>query len=268
MAFNYSTVSPGDDILAAHPNNLFLDIKAAHHQEAGATKIVNADIDAAAAIAYSKLNLATSIVNADINAAAAIAWSKLSTSGSNITDIATRNHNDVQSLQGGTAGEYYHLTSTQHSQLTGIASEASTFFGATDMTGAEAEELTDGSETTKHKHALPSVSVGSGERTTVEGSGNEDVSLGFTPSFVIVKLVYPDIAMADLMYDGSSHGGYTIHDTGNNITEVSGTPVYLRDSGDVARWDVTISFSGTNLRLAFTANSPTANCKYSYLAIR
>ena len=40
-------------------------------------KLVNANIDAAAAIAYSKLNLATSILNADINASAAIAYSKL-----------------------------------------------------------------------------------------------------------------------------------------------------------------------------------------------
>lgn len=44
--------------------------------------VVNADIDAAAAIAYSKLNLSGSIVNADIDAAAAIAYSKLNLSGS------------------------------------------------------------------------------------------------------------------------------------------------------------------------------------------
>lgn len=49
---------------------------------AGAAEIVNADISAAAAIAYSKLNLSGSIVNADINAAAAIAYSKLSLTGS------------------------------------------------------------------------------------------------------------------------------------------------------------------------------------------
>lgn len=42
-----------------------------------ATSIVNADVSASAAIAYSKLNLATSIVNADISASAAIAYSKL-----------------------------------------------------------------------------------------------------------------------------------------------------------------------------------------------
>lgn len=39
--------------------------------------IVNADIDPAAAIAYSKLNLSNSILNADINTTAAIAYSKL-----------------------------------------------------------------------------------------------------------------------------------------------------------------------------------------------
>lgn len=41
------------------------------------SKLVNANIDASAAIAYSKLNLLTSIVNADIAVAAAIAYTKL-----------------------------------------------------------------------------------------------------------------------------------------------------------------------------------------------
>lgn len=44
--------------------------------------IVNADISASAAIAYSKLALTGSIVNADINASAAIAYSKLALTGS------------------------------------------------------------------------------------------------------------------------------------------------------------------------------------------
>lgn len=44
--------------------------------------IVNADINASAAIAYSKLNLTASIVNADISASAAIAYSKLALSNS------------------------------------------------------------------------------------------------------------------------------------------------------------------------------------------
>lgn len=44
--------------------------------------IVNANIDAAAAVAYSKLALTGSVVNADINASAAIAYSKLALTGS------------------------------------------------------------------------------------------------------------------------------------------------------------------------------------------
>jgi hypothetical protein len=44
--------------------------------------IVNGDVNAAAAVAYSKLALTGSIVNADVNAAAAIAYSKLNLAGS------------------------------------------------------------------------------------------------------------------------------------------------------------------------------------------
>lgn len=52
--------------------------------------IVNADIDASAAIAYSKLNLGTSIVNADVSASAAIAYSKLNLGTSIVnSDIST-----------------------------------------------------------------------------------------------------------------------------------------------------------------------------------
>jgi hypothetical protein len=50
------------------------------------TGIVNANIAAGAAIAYSKLNLGTSIVNADISASAAIATSKLA-DGSNFVTL-------------------------------------------------------------------------------------------------------------------------------------------------------------------------------------
>jgi len=44
-------------------------------------------------------------------------WSSIDFTASNITDIVTRNHNNLQSFQGGTAGEYYHLTAAQHAAL-------------------------------------------------------------------------------------------------------------------------------------------------------
>lgn len=48
-----------------------------------------------------------------------ILWSQVSKSGSNLTDIETRRHRDLQDLQGGTTAEYYHLTSSHHATLTG-----------------------------------------------------------------------------------------------------------------------------------------------------
>lgn len=58
-----------------------------------------------------------------------LAWTVLDFTGSNITDIITRQHRDLQDLQGGTSAEYYHLTSAQHT------------------------DLTDGGDTSLHKHA-------------------------------------------------------------------------------------------------------------------
>lgn len=51
--------------------------------------IVDADVDAAAAIAYSKLNLTGNIVNADIDEAAAIAYSKLNIADDDLTIAKT-----------------------------------------------------------------------------------------------------------------------------------------------------------------------------------
>lgn len=57
-----------------------------------------------------------------ITSPGSIAWTLLDFAGSNITDIAIRLHNSLQTIQGGTAGEYYHLTSAQHVSLTAGAS--------------------------------------------------------------------------------------------------------------------------------------------------
>lgn len=54
------------------------------------------------------------------NSQIAVLWSNINFDGSNITDIVNRSHNNLQSLQGGAGGEYYHLTQAQHSSLTGL----------------------------------------------------------------------------------------------------------------------------------------------------
>lgn len=68
--------------------------------------IVNGDVNASAAIAYSKLNLASSIVNADVNASAAIAYSKLNLSASIVNaDIASGAAIAANKLAAGTSGQ-------------------------------------------------------------------------------------------------------------------------------------------------------------------
>lgn len=60
----------------------------------------------------------------------AIAWSSVDKTGSNLSDLATRAHNDLQTIQGGSSGEYYHLTSAQHNRL-------STLFDVTTYTNSD-----------------------------------------------------------------------------------------------------------------------------------
>ena len=44
-------------------------------------------------------------------------FTDLDFTGSNITSIVNRSHQNLQSLQGGTGSEYYHLTLTEHTAL-------------------------------------------------------------------------------------------------------------------------------------------------------
>ncbi len=50
-----------------------------------------------------------------------IPWTSVNKTGSSIADIATRNHNLLTTIQGGQATEYYHLTQTQHNNLTSLS---------------------------------------------------------------------------------------------------------------------------------------------------
>lgn len=48
-----------------------------------------------------------------LSSASSIPWAIINFAGSKITDIQQRRHNDLQNIQGGSAGEYYHLTAAQ-----------------------------------------------------------------------------------------------------------------------------------------------------------
>jgi hypothetical protein len=53
-----------------------------------------------------------------VSTSGSVPWYIINFAGSNITDIALRAHNQLQGLQGGGAGEMFHLTAAEYSALT------------------------------------------------------------------------------------------------------------------------------------------------------
>ena len=54
-----------------------------------------------------------------------IPWVRVSKAGSNLTDLTTRNHNDLSNIFGGTTSDYYHFTASQHASLTALTTVSS-----------------------------------------------------------------------------------------------------------------------------------------------
>ncbi len=92
-----------------------------------------------------------------ISTSGSVPWYIINFTGSNLTDLATREHQALQGVQGGTAGEKYHLTLAQHTDLTD-GNDSTLHYHATDrdsanFTGTNWTDLVDGSSTTLHYHA-------------------------------------------------------------------------------------------------------------------
>jgi len=64
------------------------------------------------------------------DASGLIPWASINKSGSNLTDLTTRRHNDLQIIQGGAADNYYHLTAAQLVDLTDGNDSAAHFHSA------------------------------------------------------------------------------------------------------------------------------------------
>ena len=52
-----------------------------------------------------------------VSTSGSVPWYIINFAGSNITDIASRSHNNMQVLQGGATGQMYHLTEAQYTQI-------------------------------------------------------------------------------------------------------------------------------------------------------
>lgn len=94
----------------------------------------------------------------------------LNFTGSNLTQIVTRNHNDLQNFQGGSAGQYYHLTSTQYTDLT------VGFTGTGNLVRATSPTL-----------VAPNVGAATGSSLTVTGGVAAGGATGFSSSTFVVN---------------------------------------------------------------------------------
>lgn len=56
-------------------------------------------------------------LNTKVTKVGQLNWNQLSFKDSNLTDLNTRRHNDLQQIQGGAAGDEYHLTLQQHDKV-------------------------------------------------------------------------------------------------------------------------------------------------------
>jgi len=114
-----------------------------------------------------------------ISSASSIPWNVIQFAGSNITDIAIRLHNSLQSIQGGQSGEYYHLTAAQSTALSTFAYRAITALRTLDST----DEVVDCTANT-FTVTLPTA-VGFVKSYTIKNSGTGVITVATTSSQTI-----------------------------------------------------------------------------------
>lgn len=115
-------------------------------------------------------------------------WSTIDFSGSSITDIVDRQHNDLQVIQGGTTSQYYHLTSADYvGNGTGTLVRTTSPVLVTPVLG-------DATAT--------SVASGTLKATSAAGYISSDGSTGYTGTVTSASLVGKTITIKDGIITG------------------------------------------------------------------
>lgn len=146
-----------------------------------------------------------------------IPWSSINKTGSNLTEITTRNHSALQNIQGGAAADHFHLTGVQHTDLTD-AGDSALHFHSTDraranhtgtqalvtisdvtMTAANLNTLDDGADTSLHFHASDRARAnhtGTQLAATISDftEAAQDVTGGMATDSSSIDFVYDDTA--------------------------------------------------------------------------
>jgi len=178
----------------------------------------------------------------------ALSWGNINFTGSNITDILTRNHNDLSSLQGGSSTERYHLTSTQASAIAAFnatqwtdltdSGESTLHYHASDrdsanFTGTNWTDLTDGGTTTLHKHTITSSASLTFGAIASNGIASQTVTVTGATAGQSVMLGPPAAIEASLTWSGFVSATDTVTIRLHNTSGGSITPA-------VATWYATV----------------------------
>jgi hypothetical protein len=101
-----------------------------------------------------------------------VPWDSVNKAGSDLRDIETRNHNDLENIQGGTSAERWHLTEDEYDDLIALLTVAAEPQWLQFAIGDETTALTTG--TAKLTTRLPACTVLSvrASLTTSSSSGN------------------------------------------------------------------------------------------------
>ncbi len=248
-----------------------------HADSAGAltsSTIVNADVNASAAIAYSKLSLSNSIVNADINSSAAIAYSKLTLTGAILNadlagSIAASKlvGTDIATVGTVTAGTWNATTIALNHGGTGQTTKAPAFDALSPMTtggdliyggasgtgtrlanGSAGQVLTSGGTTVAPTWATPTT----GTVTSVAASVPAFLSISGSPITTSGTLA---ISLSGTALPVANGGTGTTTSTGTGSTVLSASPTFT-GTLNAAAIAATGNLSTTAGKLSVGVSSP------------
>jgi hypothetical protein len=154
-----------------------------------------------------------------LNTTGSVAWSLINFAGSSIADIADHSHNILSGLQGGTSGEYYHLTAAEHATLVSNDIKYGAWHSSATQTAAAAN--TAYAMTVNNTDYTNGCSVASSSRFTAASAGlyNVQFSAQFTSTDTSIHEVSiwlrkngTDVASSNSMITvPSTHGGSNGH---------------------------------------------------------
>ncbi len=151
-----------------------------------------------------------------------IPWATIDFTASDLSDIVTRTHNTLQTIQGGTTGEYYHFTDAEH---TALQARTGIFSFSTLVVAGQSDVVADA--------VADSLTLVAGSNVTITtNAGADSITIASA-----VPNVFGTIAVSgqsDVVADSST----------DTLTLVAGTNVTI--TTDAGTDSVTINASGGN----------------------